>query len=111
MKKDPESVTTFLLKVKVKQESIHTMFNAPNENEVYKRAFRRLRDGHIDVESLTLMKARCHDSGEEICVLTAQIAASLRWVCRCVTIISVCIMLFNLTIVISCTIVMIFIFI
>lgn len=78
IKKDTKSVANFLLKVKVAQKSIHTMFKAPNE--VYKRAFRRLRDGHIDVESFSLMKARVHDSGQEICVITAQVAASLRWV-------------------------------
>ena len=75
--------------MQVTQESIHTMFKAPNE--VYKRAFRRLRDGHIDVESLSLMKALGNDSGEEICVLTVQVAASLRWVGRWVSVcLSVC---------------------
>ena len=81
MKKDALTVTNFLNKLKVSQDSIHAMFSAPNE--VYKRAFRRLRDGHIDVESLSFVKARVHTSGQEICVLSAQVAASLRSVGAC----------------------------
>ena len=46
---------------------------------VYKRAMRRLRDGHIDTESFSITKAKTHDDSSDILVLTSQVAASLRF--------------------------------
>ena len=42
--KDKETAVKFLTNMRVDAESIHSMFQAPNE--VYHRALRRLRDGH-----------------------------------------------------------------
>lgn len=75
---DARSGVKFLLKMTVCADSIHKSFQAPNE--VYKRALRRLRDGHIDVNSFTVMQAVRDDTQENICVLTAQVSASLRLV-------------------------------
>ena len=63
--------------MKVDEESIHRSFKAPNE--VYKRALRRIRDGHIDTESFSVLEATAHDPEVgTILVLSAQVAASLR---------------------------------
>lgn len=78
VKRDTGSVVKFLTDMQVSASSVHAMYAAPNE--VYKRALRRLRDGHIDVSSLHVMRAKRHDTSEEIMVLTSHIAASLRFV-------------------------------
>ena len=52
LKKDNASVAEFIKSMSVSEESVHKTFAAPNE--VYKRALRRLRDGHIDVSSLNV---------------------------------------------------------
>ena len=75
---DARSGVKFLLKMTVCADSIHKSFQAPNE--VYKRALRRLRDGHIDAKSFTVIQAVRDDTKENIRVFTAQVAASLRLV-------------------------------
>lgn len=77
VKSDSDSVTTFLTKMKTHAEEMHRVMAAPNE--VYKRALRRLRDGHVDIESFSTMQAKRHDNGDVIEVFTAQVAASLRY--------------------------------
>ena len=74
---DTETVVNFFQKLQSTEQSIHAIFAAPNE--VYKRAIRRLRDGHIDTESFSITRAKTHDSLSEILVLTSQVAASLRF--------------------------------
>lgn len=74
---DKEAAVKFLTSMQVDEESIHSRFQAPNE--VYHRALRRLRDGHIDTESITIMRATRNDDGDEILVLTVSVAASLRY--------------------------------
>ena len=78
VKRDTGSVVKFLTDMQVSASSVHAMYAAPNE--VYKRALRRLRDGHIDVSSFHVTRAKRHDTSEEIMVLTSHIAASLRFV-------------------------------
>ena len=80
--KDTETAVKFLTNMRVDAESIHSMFQAPNE--VYHRALRRLRDGHIDTESITMMRSTRYDNGDEILVLTVSVAASLRYEPVCV---------------------------
>ena len=80
VKSDADSVTKFLTKLKTNAEVMHRIMAAPNE--VYKRALRRLRDGHLDIESFSTMQAKRHDNGDVIEVFTAQVAASLRYVLK-----------------------------
>ena len=62
----------------VDEEVVHREFKAPNE--VYKRALRRLRDGHIDTQSFSVMQAIKSNTTDRIYVFTSQVAASLRTV-------------------------------
>ena len=71
-----KQVCNFLKLMVVTQESINANLKAPNE--VYKRALRRLRDGHIDVNTFSVSEARRHDTREQIWILHVEVAASLR---------------------------------
>ena len=65
-----------LQKMKVTQKTIVRDLKAPNE--VYKRALRRLKDGHIDVKSFHSLRAVRNDTKEIVDVLCVEVAASLR---------------------------------
>ena len=70
------STVRLLKKMQVTQESIVRDLGCPNE--VYKRAIRRLKDGHIDVKSFHSLRAVRNDTKENIDVLCVEVSASLR---------------------------------
>ena len=70
------AVVACLKRMVVTQEFMVTNLKAPNE--VYKRALRRLRDGHIDVNTYSVSQGRRHDTKSTIWILSGEVAASLR---------------------------------